>query len=300
MNYYKRHLGDIAKSLSNLSQGQIGAYDLLLDWIYANECPLPLDHAELYQIGRCRTKAERENVDRVLRYFDRTEQGYTQKRALEEIESYQRRCEINRELGNRGGRPKGPGKKTDRITETQTESVSKKNPSHKPESNIPTDSLPERTRDARTPAQPDARLAGTFEGHPDPPPNPAAPLAVALNRAGFRCTAMNPDLIAYHAAGGTVEHLLAIAEHPDCAGKAATYVIRFARRELAQPAKPITTHPSPGPTAAAPSRTLQGLAALEALKHGNRTGGPGGLAADRDCDGAAKALPALPRQNSGV
>lgn len=184
------------------------------------------------------------------------------------------------------------------------------------------DTLPERTRDARTPAQ--VSLVGQFEGHeagpnaihaqqeapqglrdggvatPTQTPNPAAPLSVALNRAGFRCTAMNPDLIAYHAAGGTVEHLLAIAEHPDCAGKAATYVIRFARRELPQPAKPTTTHPSPRPTAAAPSRTLQGLAALEALKHGNRTGGPGGLAADRDCDGAAKALPALPRQNSGV
>jgi hypothetical protein len=148
------------------------------------------------------------------------------------------------------------------------------------------DTLPERTRDARAPAQPDARLVGTFEGHPDPPPNPAAPLAVALNRAGYRCTAMNPDLIAYHAAGGTAEHLLAIAEHPDCAGKAATYVIRFARRELMQPAKPITTHPSPRPTAAAPSRTLQGLAALEQMKHGT-------LVPERDPDRPAEAVHAL-------
>lgn len=165
-------------------------------------------------------------------------------------------------------------------------------PSSSSSSSTTPESLPERTRDARAPAQPDARLVGTFEGHPDPPPNPAAPLAVALNRAGFRCTAMNPDLIAYRDAGGTVEHLLAVAEHPDCTGKAATYVIRFARRELTQPAKPITTHPSPRPTAAAPSRTLQGLAALEQMKHGT-------LVPERDPDRPAEAVHALAGPDAG-
>lgn len=88
MNFYKRHLGDIAKSLTNLSQGQMGAYDLLLDWLYANEKPLPLLADELFRIGRAFSKVERENVTRVLAYFDKTDSGYVQKRALEEIESF--------------------------------------------------------------------------------------------------------------------------------------------------------------------------------------------------------------------
>lgn len=82
---------------------------------------------------------------------------------------------------------------------------------------------------------------GTLEGHPDRPaaPNPVAPFAIALNSAGFRCTPMNPDLIAFAKAGGTVEHLQACAAYPECAGKPAAYVIRFARRELAEQAKPV-------------------------------------------------------------
>lgn len=112
----------------------------------------------------------------------------------------------------------------------------------------PTDSPPERTRVPRTPANSE----GSFEGHDDPrpqAPNPVAPLAVALNQAGFRTTPLNPDLIAYHDEGGTAAHLADLATHPDCAGKSATYVIRFARRELTQPAKPISSgvqHAKPG------------------------------------------------------
>ena len=43
VNYYKRHLGDFSRDTAHLSQGQIGAYDLMLDWYYANEKPLPAD-----------------------------------------------------------------------------------------------------------------------------------------------------------------------------------------------------------------------------------------------------------------
>lgn len=87
MNFYKRHLGDIAKATSHLSQGQMGAYDLLLDWHYSNEKPLPMQAQDLYRIGRAAAKAERANVDRVVaEFFTRTPDGYVQKRAVEEIE----------------------------------------------------------------------------------------------------------------------------------------------------------------------------------------------------------------------
>lgn len=85
-------------------------------------------------------------------------------------------------------------------------------------------------------------LEGKFEGHGDSKAskfNPVAPFAIALNEAGFRCTAMNPDLIAFVEAGGEVDHLLACASQPDCDSKPAGYVIAFARRELAGHARKV-------------------------------------------------------------
>lgn len=130
-------------------------------------------------------------------------------------------------------------------------------PSPSPSPTTP-ESLSEGTRDARAPAReaPPSDTVGTFEGHVDPQPaapNPVAPLAIALNRAGFNCTALNPDLIAYQREGGTAEHLAQVAAHPDCRGKPATYVARFARRELTQPAATIpagNAHDRPGPVTA--------------------------------------------------
>lgn len=90
MNYYERHIGDFSKDTMSLSQGQVGAYDLMLDYCYATEGPLPLDLEDVYNISRARTAQERRDTDKVLaRYFLRTSTGYVQKRAQEEIERYQ-------------------------------------------------------------------------------------------------------------------------------------------------------------------------------------------------------------------
>lgn len=62
----------------------------------------------------------------------------------------------------------------------------------------------------------------------------AGALAVALNRAGFRCTSMNPDLIAAAEEGVTVDHLLELAAMERCRGKPAGYLISIARREVTQ------------------------------------------------------------------
>lgn len=144
MNFYKRHLGDIAKATSHLSQGQMGAYDLLLDWHYSNEKPLPLCATDLHRIARAASKTERANVDRVVaEFFTRTQEGYVQKRAVEEIEKAQGRAAKNREIGKLGGRPKEPKAEPngnpngfDSETQTLTESVSENNPSQNPESRI--------------------------------------------------------------------------------------------------------------------------------------------------------------------
>lgn len=132
-----------------------------------------------------------------------------------------------------------------------------------------------------TKLQPDTSRAsardtvGSFEPDPEvpresPPPSPAAPHAVALNRAGFRCTAMNPALLAFARDGGTVEHLLQVASLPECAGKAAGYVVAIARRELADQAAPVNGTALVATTSRRPSRQAEGLRALESLKSHNR------------------------------
>lgn len=98
------------------------------------------------------------------------------------------------------------------------------------------------THPAASPRPPAEPPSGSFEGHGDQlpaAPNPVAPFAIALTRAGYRCTPMNPDLVAFVQSGGTVEHLLACAAAGECRGKPATYVIRFARRELTEQAGPV-------------------------------------------------------------
>lgn len=139
----------------------------------------------------------------------------------------------------------------------------------------------------------DASFEGAFEGHDDrpgtPAPNPVAPFAIALTHAGFRCTTLNPDLIAYVSEGGTVDHLQQVAAHTDCAGKAVGYVLSFARRELSAAAAPVqpTTH------RAQQSKSESALRALEDLKHG-------GLAAGRNLQGSAIPVRALAGPDAGT
>lgn len=97
-------------------------------------------------------------------------------------------------------------------------------------------------------------------------------MAIALNSAGFRCTARNPDLIAYEAEGGDLDHLKAIAADPACSGKAAGYVLKFARRELAtKPGEVVVQQGvaltvAAGGRDAAPSRRMQAVVSLEKFK----------------------------------
>lgn len=131
MNFYKRHLGDVAKGCGHLSQGQMGAYDLLLDWVYGNEKPLPASREALYRIARATTKAERANVDSVLaEFFSLTEEGYTQKRAMEEISQANAQAEINR----RAAQSRWDANRMRNAYEPHTASHTKCNPSQTPDS----------------------------------------------------------------------------------------------------------------------------------------------------------------------
>lgn len=113
VNYYKRNLGDFSRDTAHLSQGQVGAYDLMLDWYYANERPLPADREDVYRLARAFTKDERKNVDKVLAdFFHPCDTGWQQKRADAELARYAAQRATNQETGKKGGRPK-------KLTETK-------------------------------------------------------------------------------------------------------------------------------------------------------------------------------------
>lgn len=89
MHTYDKHVGDYIRDTVGLSMTEDGAYNRLLDQYYLRELPLPLDHRELYRLARCQLPAERKAVDYIIgRYFDRTDDGYVQKRCEQNIAAY--------------------------------------------------------------------------------------------------------------------------------------------------------------------------------------------------------------------
>ena len=143
---------------------------------------------------------------------------------------------------------------------------------------------------------PAADSVGCFESGADVPrgtPNPAAAHAIALNRAGFRCTTLNPRLVAFADAGGTVDHLLQVAALDECQGKPAGYVVAIALRELSEPAA------APVPSSrSTTSSVMAGLSALESLKHEPANAHAQLESPRRDPDRPAEALHAAPRRDA--
>lgn len=105
MNFYEKHVGDYIRDTVGLSMTEDGAYNRLLDQVYQTEKPLPLDRKEVYRMARATSAAERKAVDYVLaKFFEQTESGYIQKRAMEILGEFwdrPERPEKNTKEGNR-------------------------------------------------------------------------------------------------------------------------------------------------------------------------------------------------------
>jgi uncharacterized protein YdaU (DUF1376 family) len=129
VNFYKRFIGDIQAKTGNLSLAEFGAYDRLLDHYYSTEQPIPADADECYRICRAMSKEERKAVDKVIaRFFERTDKGYVQSKAEEQIAAALPLIQAARENGKKGGRPKKPKTQTEPAgfsKETQSEPSSK-------------------------------------------------------------------------------------------------------------------------------------------------------------------------------
>lgn len=124
VHYYKFHIGDFIRATHYLSNEEDLAYRRLLDMYYETEHPIPLET----QLVSRRLRIGIEALEFVLsEFFERTELGWTNRRADLEIREYHALQERNRENGKSGGRPK------------KTQPVSARNPdetltrNHKPE-----------------------------------------------------------------------------------------------------------------------------------------------------------------------
>ena len=136
MNYYEHHIGDYDADTAHLSWVEDMAYTRLMRLYYRKEAPIPADITQACRLVRAQSKEERKAVEVVLNeFFELRDDGWHQSRCDSEIEAYQVRCEHNRRVGKKGGRP--------RKTETRKEPA--ENPPgyfREPEQNPPQTPVP--------------------------------------------------------------------------------------------------------------------------------------------------------------
>ena len=103
MHYYQRNVGAYTGNCGHLTLIEHGVYTLLLDRLYISE--KPITERDALRVCRPSTEDERAAVGSILReFFTETEDGWVQKRAMEEIAAYQAKASKNRKNGKLGGR----------------------------------------------------------------------------------------------------------------------------------------------------------------------------------------------------
>lgn len=115
-------IGDYLKDTRILSQGQHGAYVLLLFHYWESRKPIPYDEAQQNRIALAFSDEEADNVRFVLNeFFQKTGSGYIHKRLDELIEKANAKAEKSRENGLKGGRPKieNNPEKTQQVSKTK-------------------------------------------------------------------------------------------------------------------------------------------------------------------------------------
>ena len=96
MYYYQFHVGDYTSSTAHLSELEDLAYRRMLDWCYVHEKPLPEAVEDIARLIRMRSHSD--CIASVLReFFERTQVGWVNRRALREIEAFKGKSEKARQ-----------------------------------------------------------------------------------------------------------------------------------------------------------------------------------------------------------
>ena len=133
MNYYRRYVGDYMRDTASLSIAEHGAYNLLLDYAYATERPIPGDREEVLRLLRAFTPEERKAVDKVLaRFWILDQDGYSNPRVDEELAKSSKLIEKQKANGSLGGRPKKTHLETQPLTQTETQNNQPPTTNHQP------------------------------------------------------------------------------------------------------------------------------------------------------------------------
>lgn len=101
--WYPFYWSDYSGKTLHLTQGQHGAYMLLLRWVYTNNAPVP--HKQRYSIAMARLDLERSDADAVLaEFFVRRGDGWHNQKAEEVIQDAHQRHQKYVEAGRAGGK----------------------------------------------------------------------------------------------------------------------------------------------------------------------------------------------------
>jgi uncharacterized protein YdaU (DUF1376 family) len=102
VNYYPFHIGDYLSATRHLSWEEDAAFRRLLDTYYTTEKPLPLEPRAVCRLVLATTDSQREAVRVVLEeFFDRTAEGWVNRRADAEIEAMREKQAKQRAKANK-------------------------------------------------------------------------------------------------------------------------------------------------------------------------------------------------------
>lgn len=130
MHYYKFHIGDYRRDTGHLSMLEHGIYRTLIDWHYLDEAPIPLETQSVMRRLRLGSGDEQSLANVLADFFEKTDEGYIQKRVLLDVQEYHGTVAKNQANGRHGGRPP----KTQSVP-SGLPKESQSNPNHKPVTN---------------------------------------------------------------------------------------------------------------------------------------------------------------------
>lgn len=161
MNYYRRYVGDYLRKTARLSMIEHGAYNLLLDYYYAEESPIPLDTDEACRMVRAIRPDERKAIEKVLAlYFTKQDDGFHQGRVDSEIAVAQSTIAKQRVSGAESAAKRWPEDRlqgkfddelpdeytdgyTDELTDESTNAATHASPIQPPTTNLNTTTNPQ-------------------------------------------------------------------------------------------------------------------------------------------------------------